>query len=618
MKIYVINLQSLYRFSITLLLFIIMNTVVVNAADNTHLFSFPSSNTQDFNVTVTQQRGAVEILNVHWDIAPGLQLYRNKIHFSINPDTVKFGPIDMPLGSYNNDSVLGNYQVYQHTVDIQIPVHNPQGLPYSLTVEYQGCQPGRYCYPPQIKTFQFNSQAAAKIITQPTTDLTSPNSLNNQPQMTSGFFTAPSLNTISALFSEHNFGLILLSFFGFGILLSLTPCILPMLPILMGIILGQKNNTTRNAFFLSLSYVLGVAVSYAIAGVVAASLGQSLQAMLQNPWVISVFSLVFILLALSLFGAYDLQVPAVIRNRLHNTNQKIKGGSYLSAAMMGVVSSLVASPCLTAPLAGALIYLSSTGNQLLGGSALFALGLGLGVPMLILGASGGKLMLKAGSWMNQIKTLLGLILIAMAIWMISRILSNAVMSLIWGLFLVISPIALGTLEAAHTLWQRLIKALGVIVIILGAGLMLKTLLPKNELSLNQDYSITKVNQQPHYDLFTTVYTKEQLNSALAQAKNESKPVMLDYYADWCTACKELGATTFSDPQVIEALKGFVLIRADITKNDEQARQLQHVFHVFGPPTLQFFNAKGHAVQHAESIGYISAKNLITKINQVKK
>ncbi|RNC77002.1 hypothetical protein DA717_12730 [Piscirickettsiaceae bacterium NZ-RLO2] len=440
-------------------------------SDPNNLFLFlakTDKNTKDFEVSVHQQQSNPEILHVHWDIAPGLQLYKDKIQFFIQPKThqIQLGPIDMPQGSYNNDTVLGNYQVYKNALDIQIPVKNSKNLPYSLTIDYQGCQPGRYCYPPQTQTFYFNQ--AQSTASKP-----------SQEQEKTSLFTTANLTTIQHLFSEQNIPLILFSFFIFGLLLSLTPCVLPMLPILMGIVLGQKNNTAKQAFLLSLAYILGIAISYAIAGIVAAKLGQSLQVFLQNPWVISVFSLIFIVLALSLFGAYNLQLPIKIQNSLHNINQKFRGGSYLSAAMMGMISSLVASPCLTAPLAGALVYLSSTGNQFIGGSALFSLGIGFGIPMLILGASGGKLILKAGNWMKHIKTLLGLILIAMAIWMQSRVLSDTIMPLIWGAFLVITPIALGILEPAKTLWQRIYKALGITILIVGTGLILKTLISPN-------------------------------------------------------------------------------------------------------------------------------------------
>ncbi|MGJ3494700.1 protein-disulfide reductase DsbD, partial [Piscirickettsia salmonis] len=578
-------------------------------SDPNNLFLFlakTDKNTKDFEVSIHQQQSNPEILHVHWNIAPGLQLYKDKIQFSIQPKTrqIQLGPIDMPQGSYNNDTVLGNYQVYKNALDIQIPVKNPKNLPYSLTIDYQGCQPARYCYPPQTQTFYFNQ--AQSIASKP-----------SQEQAKTSSFTTANLTTIQHLFSEQNIPLILFSFFIFGLLLSLTPCVLPMLPILMGIVLGQKNSTAKQALLLSFAYVLGIAISYAIAGIIAAKLGQSLQVLLQNPWVISAFSMIFIVLALSLFGAYNLQLPIKIQNSLHNINQKFRGGSYLSAAMMGIVSSLVASPCLTAPLAGALVYLSSTGNQFIGGSALFSLGIGFGIPMLILGASGGKLILKAGSWMNHIKTLLGLILIAMAIWIQSRVLSDTIMLLIWGAFLVITPIALGTLEPAKTLWQRIYKALGITILIIGTGLILKTLISphinNNQANLKQQ-TLNQKNKNSNSHLFNTVYTMDQLQTALNKAKSKKQPVMVDYYANWCTTCKELDATTFKNNNVVTALKKFSIIRVDITKNDLHAKQIQQAFHVFGPPTIQFFNTHGNLVSHAEVVGYISSKDLINKIN----
>ena len=362
-----------------------------------------------FSVQVTDS----DTLAAHWQIAPGYYLYKSHFNFELtNPQKAKLGQSSFPPAQEINKPSLTGYKVYADSVDISLPLADPAPNQVTLLITYQGCSESGFCYPPVTKQVDANLQSGLVAISTPTEVPVSIDTDNS--------------NRFSQLLTQSHLGWLLLSFFGFGLLLAFTPCILPMLPILMGIIAGQKNNlSTRKAFLLSLTYVLSVAVTFAIAGVIASLLGYSLQAAFQNPWVIISFSLLFIALALSLFGLYELQLPYALRNRLNSISERQQGGTYLGVAAMGFLSTLIASPCVSAPLVGALSYISTTGNAGVGGLALFALGLGMGMPLLIIGTSGGKLLPKAGRWMKTIKIILGVLLLGLAILFLSRLLPSS-------------------------------------------------------------------------------------------------------------------------------------------------------------------------------------------------
>ena len=415
----------------------------------------------------------------------------------------------------------------------------------------------------------------------------------------------------------------LLSFFGFGLLLSLTPCIFPMIPILSGIIVGHGNRiTTGRAFLLSLSYVIASALTYTAFGILAALFGSNLQSTFQQPWIIALFSGIFVALSLSMFGFYHLEAPKALQAKLHNSSERHRDGSLWGAAIMGALSSLIVGPCVAAPLAGALIYIGQTGDAVLGGSALFALGLGMGVPLLLLGASAGKLLPKAGNWLNSTKAVFGVIMLAVAVWMLSRILPANVIMMLWAMLLILPAIylsAVDPLPESSSGWRKLWKGLGLMMLAYGLLLLIgfslgnsNPLKPLQGLGL----STAKAAADPGIT-FERVDTIAALENRIQQAAANHQPVMLDFYADWCISCKEMEAYTFADPRVKQALKGYVMLQADVTKNSDADKALLAKFKLIGPPAILFFGLDRQEKTANRVIGNQDAETFIKSLQHIK-
>ena len=415
----------------------------------------------------------------------------------------------------------------------------------------------------------------------------------------------------------------LLSFFGFGLLLSMTPCIFPMIPILSGIIVGHGNRiTTARAFFLSLSYVVASAFTYTVFGILAALFGSNLQTTFQQPWIIGLFSAIFVLLSLSMFGFYELELPNSIKTRLHNSSEKHRDGSLWGAAIMGALSSLIVGPCVAAPLAGALIFIGQTGNAVLGGSALFAMGMGMGVPLLLLGASAGKLLPKAGTWLYSTKAVFGVIMLAVAVWMLSRILPPAITILLWAMLLILPAIYLNAIDPLpenSSGWRKLWKGVGLMMLAYGLLLLIGFSMGNNNpLKPLQGFSVNNAQAAEEQGLvFERVASLAALEARIQQASANHQPVMLDFYADWCISCKEMEAYTFTDPKVKQALAGFVLLQADVTKNSDDDKALLAKFNLIGPPAILFFGADNQENTAHRVIGYQDAETFIKTLQQVK-
>ncbi|RNE92772.1 protein-disulfide reductase DsbD, partial [Marichromatium sp. AB32] len=400
-------------------------------------------------------------------------------------------------------------------------------------------------------------------------------------------------------------------FFGLGLLLAFTPCVFPMIPILSGIIAGQGAGiTTRRAFVLSLVYVLAMALTYTVAGVLAGLFGANLQAAFQDPWILGAFALVFVALALSMFGFYDLQLPASLQSRLAALSNRQQGGTLAGVAIMGLLSALIVGPCVAPPLFGALIYISQTGDALLGGVALFALSLGMGAPLIVIGTSAGKLLPRAGAWMEAVKAVFGVALLAVAISLIERVIPAAVAMLLWGLLLICSAVYLGALSPlGHESggWRKLWKGLGVALLVYG-GLMLIGAAAGGKDTLQPLRGLGIGGGEAAHAEFTRVKTVADLDRELAAASAQGRPVMLDFYADWCVACKEMERYTFSDPAVIAELDRFVLLQADVTANDAADQALmQGRFGIPGPPAMLFFGADGAERSGFRLVGFTPAE-----------
>ena len=551
------------------------------------------------------------MLHVNWEIAEGYYLYREQIRLElINAADVKIGNYTIPRGTPKQDEAFGQVETFHNELGFDLPIirANSSAQTITLQAKYQGCADRGVCYPPMTKKIDLELPAAQNIT--PIAATHSNPALSEQDQIVQSL-------------QQDSLAMTLLSFFGFGLLLSMTPCIFPMIPILSGIIVGHGNSiTTARAFFLSLSYVVASAFTYTVFGILAALFGSNLQTTFQQPWIIGLFSAIFVLLSLSMFGFYELELPNSIKTRLHNSSEKHRDGSLWGAAIMGALSSLIVGPCVAAPLAGALIYIGQTGNAVLGGGALFAMGLGMGVPLLLLGASAGKLLPKAGTWLYSTKAVFGVIMLAVAVWMLSRILPPAITILLWAMLLILPAIylsAIDPLPEKSSGWRKLWKGVGLMMLAYGLLLLIGFSMGNNNpLKPLQGFSVNNAQAAEEKGLaFERVASLAALEARIEQASANHQPVMLDFYADWCISCKEMEAYTFTDPKVKQALAGFVLLQADVTKNSDDDKALLAKFNLIGPPAILFFGADNQENATLRVIGYQDAETFMKTLQQVK-
>lgn len=546
-------------------------------------------------------------LSVEWRIADGYYLYREKISLElINATGISLGSYSIPHGTAKHDEAFGSVEIFHDELRFDLPVIRSDKKPQTISLQaaFQGCADRGVCYPPM------NQKVDLELPAVETTAL---------PASAKASMPLSEQDKIVQSLQQDSLWVTLLSFLGFGLLLSLTPCIFPMIPILSGIIVGHGNHiTTTRAFFLSLSYVVASAFAYTVFGVLAALFGSNLQTTFQQPWIIALFSAVFVILSLSMFGFYHLELPNAIKTRLHNSSVKHQDGSLLGAAIMGALSSLIVGPCVAAPLAGALVFIGQSGDVFLGGSALFALGFGMGVPLLLLGASAGKLLPKAGEWLNSTQAVFGVIMLAVAVWMLERILPAQIIMLLWAMLLILPAIYLGAVEplpANCPGWRKLWKGVGLMM--LGYGLILLigfSMGNSNPLKPLQAQTISNTKATESELAFETVSSVEELENELKQANSHHRPVMLDFYADWCISCKEMEAYTFTDPEVKKALAGFVLLRADVTNNSDDDKALLTKFNLIGPPAVLFFDEHQHENQKLRVIGYQDTETFIKTLH----
>ena len=524
-------------------------------------------------------------LEVKWDIAKGYYLYVGMFEFNINDSKTQITKINMPDGIKKTDEFFGDVDVFYNTTKADIYIDKLHSNS-KLIVKYQGCADAGLCYPPITQEFFLNEYTFSDYYFKKTN-------------------LSANHNLISQQLFEQSVILNIILFFIAGILLSFTPCVFPMIPILTGLIVGQGNNiTTRKSFLLSATYVLSMSLTYALAGILIALSGSNIQADLQNPYVLSGFAILFIILSLSMFNIITLQMPRFIQNLLITKSNEKKSGTYVGVGIMGSLSALIVGPCVTAPLIGALIYIATTNDYLIGGAALFSLGLGMGMPLLILGTSASELIKRFGSYLQIINKIFGVLFLVVAIWLIERIVSIQIAAYLWAILSLL------------------------IALIYTKSLMHKSLINLTPIFLLIFYStlqIYGVNSYKTFDPVTSFIEKKSPNKFIkvtetqdlySRIKNAPTITMVDLYADWCVACKELDKYTFSNKEVALRLKNLNLIKLDITKTNNDNTKFLKDYKLFGPPAILFFNRDGNEIRNARIVGFIDAEAFLKKYSKL--
>ncbi|MDX2367104.1 MAG: protein-disulfide reductase DsbD [Colwellia sp.] len=575
---------------------------------------------QAFSFNFDQQN---DQLHINFDISEGYYLYRHQFKFTVN--NASYSPIDLPIGLDHEDEFFGVQQIYKNQLNFTINIEQANENS-SITIRYQGCAEKGLCYPPTKKVIALNSVLAHNTSNNATAVFSALTNVNDSTNLTEQKTenTDVSNNQVTPSSEQHQLAdmlkqdsliVTLIAFFVGGLLLSFTPCVFPMYPILTGIIVGQgKALTTKKAFTLSFFYVQGMAVTYTLLGIVVALAGAQFQAVFQHPFVLMALSVLFIFLALSMFGIFNLALPASWQNKLNNISNKQQGGSITGVVMMGVISGLVASPCTTAPLTGALLYISQTGDVVLGASALYALSLGMGLPLLILGSSGGKLLPKAGAWMNIIKNIFGLLLLAVPIFLLERFIPEIASQALWALLLLSAASYFYVTNIngnSRSFWFGARSLVIFLMLFVGANMAYQLVAPSQNSPAVESNTIQKIQH------FTQVETLEELQAAITQANNQGKTVMLDLYADWCIACKEFEKYTFSDSKVQKALANSVLLQIDLTDTGAKKNiELMEHFNVFGLPSILFFNVQGKELSQQRITGFMEADEFSAHVKAI--
>ena len=566
--------------------------------------------------TVEVRSADAQTLVARLSPADSYYLYRDKIHFTVAAgQKADIDSVQLPHGESKQDPNFGKTEVFHKPVQAVIRLRRsaPEQSLLVLNVGFQGCSERGLCYPPVIRQIPIT---LAKLSASSPPEQSSAEAV--LPPAAGSIQQIPEDRQIAGLLRNGNFWLVMASFLGFGVLLSLTPCVLPMIPILSGMIAGQGSKVTRlRGFSLSAVYVLGMAIAYAIAGVLAGLSGTLLSTALQTPWILGMFAGIFVLLALSMFGFYELQLPAAWQTGAAETSNRLTGGTLAGVFAMGALSAVIVGPCVAAPLAGALLYVSQSHDVLLGGSALFMMALGMGLPLLVIGASAGALLPKVGAWMQAVKNFFGVVLLGAAVWMISPLIPVAAQMLCWSVLLIMSGIylhAVDPLPVGANGFRRLWKGIGVIILLLGVALLIGGLSGGRDLyqplsGLQIRAETGKTQETP----FIRVASIAELERAVADA---GRPVMLDFYADWCVACKEMERLTFQQEDVKKRLGAMLLLRADVTANSAEDAALLRRFGLFGPPGIIFFDQRGREIEGARVIGYRPPERFLPTLNQV--
>ena len=568
---------------------------------------------QAFGLQVTVRDA--DTLLANFTVADGYYLYRDKIKFSGKDGAVKVKALNLPRGEMKDDPSFGQVEVFHHSFQAEIELERIAGGAVSIALDatYMGCSEQGLCYPPINKTLTADLPDADTGMREPAlTEAPPPSKIAPMPA------GGDENSQIANLFAGGNFWLIVSFFFGAGLLLALTPCVFPMIPILSGIIVGRGHKITHaHAFLLSLAYVLGMAITYAVAGVAAGYSGELISNALQTPWVLGSFAALFVILSLSMFGFYELQLPSALQSRLTDTSNKLHGGHLSGVFAMGALSAIIMGPCVAAPLAGALLYIGQTHDAVLGGTALFALALGMGAPLLLIGSSAGALLPKAGAWMESVKRFFGVMMLGLAIWIVSPVIPVAVQMFAWAALLIFSGVGLHALDSLPPQagdGRKLIKGVGILALLLGVAYLIGALSGARDMLRPLGNIGRAAAEAPATLQFSRIHSLAELDARIAQA--DGKVVMLDFYADWCVSCKEMERFTFSDAAVQARLKDTLLLQADVTANSEDDKALLKRFGLYGPPGILFFDAEGRELNDFRVVGYQDAAQFLQSLQRV--
>ena len=603
-------------------------------------------------------------LQLNWAIAPGHYLYKDKLSVTPLDEGVAVGNITFNQQSdITHDEYFGEVAVFYDPVEATVPITLPEGMSEArFKVRYQGCAVAGLCYPPQTEEVlyfgqtsspaalqsgeNYSQSTAAKPSSQPSA------SDANESSAPADALIRPALGSSATAFDLANYlennalGPVLVLFFLLGLGLTFTPCVLPMIPVISALVANSATQSTRQAFILACSYVLGMALVYAAAGVITGALGASfnLQARLQSPWVLIFFTGLFVLFALAMFGLFELRLPRAFTSSIDGASRRLSGGKLASVFGIGAASALIISPCVSAPLAGSLLYISTTQNAVTGGFALFSMALGMGVPLIAVAVGGRKLLPKSGLWMNAVKQFYGVLMLAVAIWLLERLIYPEVALALWSLLLLTSAVQLGAFEPAVDGWARTRKGVGIALFAYGIALLagalsgaqdpLRPLAPFSADSLyagkakvsemtdlrsgtSDGYGASDARKSGAH-LFEKTQSVSRLDAQLAVAAEARQPVILDFYADWCISCKVMERRVFSDSQVRSALSDYRALQIDVTDNTAAHQSLLDRLGLFGPPAILFFDEQGNEVRSARILGEMSRteflNHLQTRIN----